>query len=194
MPTIRGGRGAQGGQKENLNTVIAKPAHMGSGLQHQAGARPPRCRGSATPWLACPYGGGGTQCKGLLSQQMASQVGHYHPKFEGGKVVSAVVMPPQAHRELQGKQNKTKQISFQKLFTTDRKSRHVDCKTHAVVTKQHKKSVRSNFPFGFDATKARCSAKLMTKSQTEAKSDNFAVFCYYFWVVLPKKEKENKRL
>ena len=42
---------------------------------------------------------------------MASQVGHYHPKFEGGKVVSAVVMPPQAHRELQGKQNKTKQNS-----------------------------------------------------------------------------------
>ena len=40
---------------------------------------------------------------------MASQVGDYHPKFEGGKVVSAVVMPPQAHRELQGKQNKTKQ-------------------------------------------------------------------------------------
>ena len=39
---------------------------------------------------------------------MASQVGDYHPKFEGGKVVSAVVMPPQAHRELQGKQNKTK--------------------------------------------------------------------------------------
>ena len=112
MPTIWGGRGAQGGQKEkNLNTVIAKPAHMGSGLQHQAGAGPPRCRGSATPWLACPYGGGGTQCKGLLSQQMASQVGQNHPKFEGGKVVSAVVMPPQAHRELQGKQNKTKQNS-----------------------------------------------------------------------------------
>ena len=110
MPTIWGGRGAQGGQKEkNLNNVIAKPAHMGSGLQHQAGAGPPRCRGSATPWLACPYGGGGTQCKGLLSQQMASQVGQNHPKFEGGKVVSAVVMPPQAHRELQGKQNKTKQ-------------------------------------------------------------------------------------
>ena len=63
------------------------------------------------PWLACPYGGGGTQCKGLLSQQMASQVGQNHPKFEGGKVVSAVVMPPQAHRELQGKQNKTKQNS-----------------------------------------------------------------------------------
>ena len=39
---------------------------------------------------------------------MASQVGDYHPKFEGGKVVSAVVMPPQAHRELQGKQNKNK--------------------------------------------------------------------------------------
>ena len=94
-------------KKKNLNTVIAKPAHMGSGFQHQAGAGPPRCRGSATPWLACPYGGGGTQCKGLLSQQMASQVGQNHPKFEGGKVVSAVVMPPQAHRELQGKQNKT---------------------------------------------------------------------------------------
>ena len=61
------------------------------------------------PWLACPYGGGGTQCKGLLSQQMASQVRDYHHKFEGGKAVSAVVMPPQAHRELQGKQNKTKQ-------------------------------------------------------------------------------------
>ena len=40
---------------------------------------------------------------------MASQVGDYHHKFEGGKVVSAVVMPPQAHREMQGKQNKTKQ-------------------------------------------------------------------------------------
>ena len=40
---------------------------------------------------------------------MASQVGQNHHKFEGGKVVSAVVMPPQAHRELQGKQNKTKQ-------------------------------------------------------------------------------------
>jgi len=78
---------------------------MGSGLQHQAGAGPPRCRGLAMPWLACPYGGGGTQCKGLLSQQMASQVGQNHPKFEGGKVVSAVVMPPQAHQELQGKQN-----------------------------------------------------------------------------------------
>ena len=32
------------------------------------------------------------------------QVGDYHPKFEGGKVVPAVVMPPQAYRELQGKQ------------------------------------------------------------------------------------------
>ena len=28
---------------------------------HQAGAGPPRCRGSATPWLACHrFGGGGT--------------------------------------------------------------------------------------------------------------------------------------
>ena len=70
-------------------------------------------RGSATPWLACHlFGGGGTQCKGLLSRQMASQVGQNHPKFEGGKVVSAVVMPPQAYRELQGKQNKTKQNMF----------------------------------------------------------------------------------
>ena len=40
---------------------------------------------------------------------MASQVRDYHHKFEGGKAVSAVVKPPQAHRELQGKQNKTKQ-------------------------------------------------------------------------------------
>ena len=29
-------------KKENLNTVIAKAAHMGSGFQHQAGAGPPR--------------------------------------------------------------------------------------------------------------------------------------------------------
>ena len=108
MPTIGVDGEHRVAKKKNLNNVIAKPAHMGSGFQHQAGAGPPRCRGSAMPWLACPYGGGGTQCKGLLSQQMASQVGHYHPKFEGGKVVSAVVMPPQAHRELQGKQNKTK--------------------------------------------------------------------------------------
>ena len=35
------------------------------------------------------------------------RVGDYHHKFEGGKAVPAVVMPPQAHRELQGKQNKT---------------------------------------------------------------------------------------
>ena len=99
--------------KKNLNKAIAKPAHMGSGFQHLAGPGPPCCSASATPWLACPYGGGGTQCKGLLSQQMASQVGDYHHKFEGGKVVSAVVMPPQAHRELQGKQNKTKQYRLQ---------------------------------------------------------------------------------
>ena len=119
MPTIGVDGEHRVAKKKNLNTVIAKPAHMGSGFQHQAGAGPPRCRGSATPWLACPYGGGGTQCKGLLSQQMASQVGHYHPKFEGGKVVSAVVMPPQAHRELQGKQNKTKQNKAQTTGWTD---------------------------------------------------------------------------
>ena len=28
------------------------------------------------------------------------QVGQNHPKCEGGKVVSVVVMPPQAHQEL----------------------------------------------------------------------------------------------
>ena len=56
-----------------------------------------------------PRGGVHAHHEALLSQQMASQVGDYHPKFEGVKVVSAVVMPPQAHRELQGKQNKTKQ-------------------------------------------------------------------------------------
>ena len=48
---------------------------------------------------------------GMPSQH--EQFRHYHPKFEGGKAVSAVVMPPQAHRELQGKQNKTKQIEPQ---------------------------------------------------------------------------------
>ena len=40
------------------------------------------------------------------------QVGDYHHKFEGGKVVPVVVTPPQAHRELQGKQNKTKQADL----------------------------------------------------------------------------------
>ena len=46
------------------------------------------------------------------------QVGQNHPKFEGGKVVSAVVMPPLAHRELQGKQNKTKQnMAYMAIFT-----------------------------------------------------------------------------
>ena len=49
---------------------------------------------------------------------MASQVGQNHPKFEGGKVVSAVVMPPQAHRELQGQQNKTKQNKTKQNKTT----------------------------------------------------------------------------
>ena len=79
---------------------------------YQAGAGPPAAGVRVSSALArLPFfGGGGTQCKGLLSQQMASQVGHYHPKCEGGKVVSAVVMPPQAHRELQGKQNKTKHL------------------------------------------------------------------------------------
>ena len=37
------------------------------------------------------------------------QVGQNHPKFEGGKVIPAVAKPPQAHQELQGKQNKAKQ-------------------------------------------------------------------------------------
>ena len=75
-------------KRKNLNNVRAKPVHMGSGLQHQAGAGPPR--GSA-----CPYGGGGTQCKGLLSHATnGERVGDYHHKFEGGKVVPAVVMPP----------------------------------------------------------------------------------------------------
>ena len=64
---------------------------------HQAGAGPPAA-GVSNVLARLPFfGGGGTQCKGLLSQQMASQVGQNHPKFEGGKVVSAVVMPPQAH-------------------------------------------------------------------------------------------------
>ena len=56
-------------------------------------------------WLACPYGGGGTHCKGLLSHKW--QAGpRLPPQFEGGKADSAVVMPPQAHRELQGKTTK----------------------------------------------------------------------------------------
>ena len=38
------------------------------------------------------------------------RVGDYHHKFEGGKADTAVVMPPQAHRELKVKQNKTKPV------------------------------------------------------------------------------------
>ena len=91
--------------KKIHSTAIAKPADMGSGFQHQAGAGPPRCSGPAAPGLACPYGGSGTQCKGPLSRQMASRSA-ITTFFEGGKADTAVVMPPQAHRELQVKQNK----------------------------------------------------------------------------------------
>ena len=79
---------------------VAQPTQStlkGSGLQHQAGAGPPRCRGPAAPWLACPYGRGGTQCKVLLSRRMASRSAIATPKFEGGGVAPAVAMPPQAH-------------------------------------------------------------------------------------------------
>ena len=51
------------------------------------------------------------------------QVRDYHPKFEGGKAVSAVVMPPQAHRELQGKQNKTKQNKTKQNKTKQNKTK-----------------------------------------------------------------------
>ena len=44
-------------------------------------------------------------CRAPLSTN-GEQVRHYHPKFEGGKAVSAIVMPPQAHRELQLRQTK----------------------------------------------------------------------------------------
>ena len=74
LPDHLGWTGSTGGQKKHLSSVIAKSAHVGSGLQHQAGAGPPHCRGSAMPWLACPCGGGGTQYKGLLSQQMVSRL------------------------------------------------------------------------------------------------------------------------
>ena len=55
----------------------------------------------------CPSAHDSRFCSPLSTN--GEQAGDYHPKFEGGKVVPAVVMPPQAHRELQGKQNKTKQ-------------------------------------------------------------------------------------
>ena len=35
------------------------------------------------------------------------RTGYYHHKFEGGKLAAAVVLPPEAYRESQGKQNKT---------------------------------------------------------------------------------------
>ena len=35
------------------------------------------------------------------------RIGHYHHKFEGGTVAAAGVVPPEANRELPGKQNKT---------------------------------------------------------------------------------------
>ena len=42
MPTIGVDGEHMVAKKKNLNNVIAKPAHMGSGFQHQAGAGPPR--------------------------------------------------------------------------------------------------------------------------------------------------------
>ena len=40
---------------------------------------------------------------------LLERVGDNRHKFEGGKAGTAVVMPPQAQRELQVKQNKTKE-------------------------------------------------------------------------------------
>ena len=68
------------------SNAIAKPAHMGSGLQQQARAGPPCCRGSAAPWLTCLYGRGSTQCKGLLSQQMVSRSAKPTPNLRVGKL------------------------------------------------------------------------------------------------------------
>ena len=55
--------------------------------------------------------GAALSAKGSSLNKMASQVGDYHPKFEGGKVVSAVVMH---HRHTEScKANKTKQKKTQ---------------------------------------------------------------------------------
>ena len=59
------------------------------------------------------FGRGSTQCKGPLSRQMASRSAKPTSNLRGAKVVPAVVMPPQAHRELPGKQSKTKQSKTQ---------------------------------------------------------------------------------
>ena len=74
------------------------------------------CCGAAA-WLACPYGGGSTQCKGPGSSLNKWRAGrHYHHKFEGENAASAVAMPPQAHRPRvarKTKQNKTQQAGWQ---------------------------------------------------------------------------------
>ena len=41
------------------------------------------------------------------AQTNGERIGDYHHKFEGGKVVAAVVMPPEACQELQGEHNTT---------------------------------------------------------------------------------------
>ena len=50
------------------------------------------------------------------------KAGHNHHKLRGGKVASAVVMPPKGHREQQGsktKQNKTKQNKTSRADAVD---------------------------------------------------------------------------
>ena len=65
--------------------VTSSTAHLLWWVSLRFHHEPPRCSGPATPWLACPYGGGGTQCKGLLSQQMASGSAITAPNLRVGK-------------------------------------------------------------------------------------------------------------
>ena len=68
--------------------------------------------GQQRPGSPAHMAGAALSAKGSsLNKWRARSAKTTYPKFEGGKVVSVVVMPPQAHRELQGKQNKTKQTS-----------------------------------------------------------------------------------
>ena len=98
------------------HTAIAKPTDMGSGFQHQAGAGPPCCRGPAALWLACPYGGGGTQFKGLLSQQMASGLAITTPNLRVGE--SSLRLSCHHRHTKSYKENKTKQNSSAALYGT----------------------------------------------------------------------------
>ena len=91
---------------KNLNIVRAKPAHMGSGYS----TKPELVHlvlwiSNALARLPIRWGRYSVQRAPLSTN--GERIGNYQPKFEGGKVVAAVVVPPEAYRELHREQNRT---------------------------------------------------------------------------------------